>query len=230
MRANLIYLVIVCLALAAFFAVAADHIAIVPATATISVKAGTYVSINSGEPTLYTARATVDTQGIAGTIDLWQAATAKRAASAKHTLTVENSTTDILVTVNGSVFPAKLYENATTRALMERFPLTLNMSDLNRNEKFFYLPYSLPTNAQRVGSIKNGDLMLYGSDCLVVFYKGFSTSYSYTRLGYVENPSGLAAALGSGNAEITFSVASPTPSPTPEPPPTPDDTGTGGSP
>ena len=46
--------------------------------------------------------------------------------------------------------------------------------------------------------------MLYGSDCLVLFYQSFTTIYSYTPLGQLTDPTGLAQALGSGNVEITF--------------------------
>lgn len=85
-------------------------------------------------------------------------------------------------------------------------PFTLNIADTNQNEKFYNFDNSLPTKPNRVGKINNGDLMLYGSDCLVLFYESFSTIYKYTPLGYIENPDGLKEALGEGNVTVTFSA------------------------
>jgi hypothetical protein len=48
--------------------------------------------------------------------------------------------------------------------------------------------------------------MLYGNNCLVLFYEGFNTSYSYTRIGHFENASGLAAAVGTGDATVKFEI------------------------
>ena len=84
--------------------------------------------------------------------------------------------------------------------------MTVTMIELNGNEKYFDLPQSLPTNASNPGTIQNGDLMLYGANTLVLFYKTFSTSYRYTRLGRVDDVAGLVAALGSGNVSVTFEL------------------------
>jgi hypothetical protein len=81
-------------------------------------------------------------------------------------------------------------------------PLSIDMADLNSNEKHAELPKSLPTNANRPGTIRSGDLMLYGSRTLVVFYLTYNSSYSYTRLGRVDDPAGLAQALGSGSGSV----------------------------
>ena len=87
-----------------------------------------------------------------------------------------------------------------------RPPLTLDMAELNGNEKHVDLPKPLPTNAARPGMIRVGDLMLYGSNTLVIFYSTFQSSYSYTRLGRVDDPAGLAGALGSGSTRVVFSA------------------------
>lgn len=108
----------------------------------------------------------------------------------------------VILTIGDSTFSVALYDNNTAAALRKLLPLSVNMSELHGNEKYYYLPNSLPTNSEIVGSIEAGDLMLYGSDCLVLFYDNFSTSYSYTRLGYIEDVTGLKDALGSGSVQI----------------------------
>lgn len=110
----------------------------------------------------------------------------------------------ITVTVNGRSFAATLEDSATARAFAQMLPATFSMSELNGNEKYFYLDKSLPTDSTRPGTINAGDIMLYGSDCLVLFYETFSSAYSYTRIGKIDNPEGLSAAAGSGSAQISF--------------------------
>jgi hypothetical protein len=110
------------------------------------------------------------------------------------------------ITVGTNTFTATLYSNATVTAFKSRLPMTINMRELNGNEKYFDLPDNLPVNASNPGTIQTGDLMLYGSNTLVLFYKSFSTPYSYTQLGRIDNTSGLTAALGTGNVTVKFEL------------------------
>ena len=114
----------------------------------------------------------------------------------------------INITIGNHTFAATLADNETGRAFAQLLPLTLSMTELNGNEKYHYLDSSLPTDSYQPGTIKAGDLMLYGNNCLVLFYKTFSSSYSYSRIGSINDPSGLAEAVGSGNVSVQFEIAS----------------------
>lgn len=113
---------------------------------------------------------------------------------------------NLKISIGSTLFNATLEDNATVTAFKALLPMTVSMSEMNGNEKYYYLQGSLPTASSNPGTIRTGDLMLYGSSCVVLFYETFPTSYSYTRLGRVENPAGLASALGSGDATVTFEL------------------------
>lgn len=113
----------------------------------------------------------------------------------------------IELAVGGATFTATLEDNDTARTLAGMLPATFAMSELNGNEKYVYLDEALPAAASRPGTIEAGDIMLFGDDCLVLFYESFSTSYRYTRIGRVDDATGLAAALGAGSVSVTWSVA-----------------------
>ncbi len=109
------------------------------------------------------------------------------------------------MTVGERRFAITLANTEAARTFAAMLPLTIDMPDLNNNEKHATLPQALPTTTIRPGTIRNGDLMLYGSQTLVVFYLTFDSVYSYSRLGRVDDPADLAQVLGSGTARITFS-------------------------
>jgi hypothetical protein len=111
------------------------------------------------------------------------------------------------IKIGSSSFIATLDDNPTATAFKGLLPLTVEMQELNGNEKLYRLPNKLPTKASNPGTIKNGDLMLYGANTVVLFYKSFPTSYSYTRLGRINDPAGLASAVGAGNVTVTFELA-----------------------
>jgi hypothetical protein len=123
---------------------------------------------------------------------------------------IENSNemaeSKIRITVNAKTFTATLLDNNSAKAFKQLLPLTIKMIELNENEKYCDLQKSLPTNPSNPKTITNGDLMLYGSETLVLFYKTFSTSYSYTKLGQIDDATGLASALGTRDATVTFEL------------------------
>jgi hypothetical protein len=110
------------------------------------------------------------------------------------------------IKIGSNTFTAILNDNKTVETLKTMLPLTLNMTELNGNEKYCDLTAGLPTNTTNIGTIHEGDLLLWGSNTLVVFYKTFSTSYKYTKIGRIENPVGLASAVGSESVTITFEL------------------------
>jgi hypothetical protein len=109
------------------------------------------------------------------------------------------------MTVGERRFAVTLSDNAAARELAAQLPLTLDMAELNGNEKHVELPKALTAQASRPGTIHSGDLMLYGSSTLVLFYLRFDSPYAYTRLGRVDDPAGLAQALGRGAVRVVFS-------------------------
>lgn len=109
------------------------------------------------------------------------------------------------MTVGERRFAITLVDNEAAREFAAMLPLTLDMEELNGNEKHGELPNALSTDASRPGTIHNGDLLLWGARTAVVFYQTFASPYSYTRLGRVDDPAGLARALGRHGVRVVFS-------------------------
>lgn len=146
--------------------------------------------------------------------------TAVTQSSQQHTQAAESSTSsggnvteqtqqskensDMKLTIGGKTFEAELEDNDTAKAFKQMLPCELDMSELHGNEKYNYLDKDLVSDAQSVDRINAGDIMLYGSSCVVVFYKSFDTQYSYTRIGHIKDTSGLEEAVGDGSVVIRF--------------------------
>jgi hypothetical protein len=112
----------------------------------------------------------------------------------------------LIITIGGKPFGATLSDNSTAAAFKALLPLSVSMSELNGNEKLYRLPTNLPAQPSRPVSIQSGDLMLYGANTVVLFYKSFPTTYSYTRIGRIDDPAGLERAVGAGSVTVTFAV------------------------
>ena len=108
----------------------------------------------------------------------------------------------IRITIGEKTFLAEIENSETGKAFLAKLPLSLDMSELNGNEKYCY-GVELPRADKRYGSIAAGDLMLYSGNCIVLFY-GSAGGYSYTRIGKLTSTDGLKDALGSGSISVSF--------------------------
>ena len=108
------------------------------------------------------------------------------------------------IRIGSTVFTATLEDNETAAAFRKRLPVTLQMIELNGNEKYADLDAGIPVHPSNPGTIHSGDLMMYGSSTVVLFYKTFSTGYRYTRLGRISDVKGLQATLGREDVTVTF--------------------------
>lgn len=122
--------------------------------------------------------------------------------------TEEDETNSMNITIGNKIFTATLENNDTAKALVNLLPITVSMSELNGNEVYHYLSNNIRKNTFSCPDIiKEGDLMLYGDNGLVLFYETFHTSYSYVKVGHINNTTGLAKAIGSNNVQVTLSVS-----------------------
>ena len=102
--------------------------------------------------------------------------------------------------INGKEYTIDLEDNETANTFVSILPQEFNMNELNGNEKYTYLDNELPTSSYSPKRINAGDVMLYGNNCLVIFYKSFDTSYSYTKIGHINNLPDL------GNENISIRI------------------------
>ena len=91
------------------------------------------------------------------------------------------------IIIDNKEYEIKLENNKTAQEFIKLLPQEFKMTELNGNEKYIYLDTTLPTDSYKPNHIETGDVMLFGDNCLVVFYKSFDTSYSYTKIGHIDN-------------------------------------------
>ena len=108
------------------------------------------------------------------------------------------------IKTGGQTFAAILENNETAKAFAALLPMELSMTELNGTEKYHYLMSGLPCATEPIRHISAGDIMLFGDNCVVLFYRSFDTPYTYTRIGRIIDTEWLAAKLGSGEASVRF--------------------------
>ena len=118
----------------------------------------------------------------------------------------ENAVMNMKVQVGDTIFSATLEENVAVSALVEMMresPVVLQMNDYSGFEKVGPLGTSLPADNSQT-TTHAGDIVLYNGNQIVIFYG--SNSWSYTRLGHIDDLAGWEEALGNGDVTVTFSL------------------------
>ena len=113
----------------------------------------------------------------------------------------------IILSFNGCTYTATLADNPSAKAfaaLLKDGPLTVSTRDYGNFEKVGSLGTELPRTDEQITTAP-GDIILYQGDQITVYYA--QNTWSFTRLGRIDDPSGLLEALGSGDVEITFQLA-----------------------
>ena len=120
--------------------------------------------------------------------------------------TEENTVTNMNVQVGDVVFSATLEKNEAVSALVEMMrenPVVIQMSDYSGFEKVGSLRASLPASNSQT-TTQTGDIVLYNGNQIVIFYG--SNSWSYTRLGHIDDLTGWEASLGRGDVTVILSL------------------------
>ena len=112
------------------------------------------------------------------------------------------------IKIKDKEYQIELESSETANQIKSKLPFTISMKNLNGNEVFYNFDESFKTNQQSVGTINKGDIYLYRDNCLVLFYKTFTTTYTYTKIGKVINPEGLDTLIGSDNVEVMWFIKS----------------------
>ncbi len=113
---------------------------------------------------------------------------------------------EMILTIDGKSFPFTAEDNVATRALARRLeegPISLEMRDYGGFEKVGAPGFSLPS-ADHSMRTEAGDIVLYNSDSIVIFYG--SNSWSYTKIGHIDDTAALTEALRNRTVSITFTA------------------------
>lgn len=114
----------------------------------------------------------------------------------------------INITIDGRTMSATLADNAASKELAEKLatrPITITMSNYGGFEKVGALPWSLPASDTQI-TTKPGDIMLYNSNNIVIFYG--QNSWAYTPLGVLDitDPEEISDFVGNGAKQVTIAL------------------------
>ena len=113
------------------------------------------------------------------------------------------------ITIDGQSRAVTLYDNAATQALVAKLQdgnVTVTLNSSGGFEIWGALGFSLPTSNEQI-TARPGDVILYNGSNICLFYG--SNSWSYTRLGHIDNMSEneLRTFLKAGESNISVTLS-----------------------
>lgn len=107
---------------------------------------------------------------------------------------------------NGPVYNATIYNNDTGKYLLSQITgntmLLPSSYDQDGVLKYYDMPRNAPTNPEEIEDVKAGEILLDGGDRLLLFYEDTNYSGNFTKVGYIEDVSGFASSVGTGNVQF----------------------------
>lgn len=117
----------------------------------------------------------------------------------------KEGTMNITVTIGGTEYAAQLDDTAAAREVAALFPLSVEMKEWAGNKEYYVgLGKTINGTAPAATAITAGDIMLYSSRSLVIFYDNSANTAGYVKLGHISDSKNLKAALDKAGGKVAF--------------------------
>lgn len=118
---------------------------------------------------------------------------------------MKRETFSVKVKFGNHELSATLLNNATTRAFVEKLPITLPMLDLYSREMCYRFPEALPTDNVNTCSYEVGEIVYYPPrHSFVILYAQNGEQFSMQKIGRIN--SGVTTFNNIGNVDVTFEL------------------------
>ncbi|OWV01081.1 hypothetical protein B7994_04730 [Fibrobacter sp. UWR2] len=120
----------------------------------------------------------------------------------------KESKMQVQIEIGNDKYNAFFENSGIAQAVAALFPKSVKMEEYAANNEYYArLDSKISSKASEVDKIFAGDIMLYNSISLVIFYADAEHTSGYVKLGHIENPTGLKKSLGAAGGKLRFSLA-----------------------
>jgi hypothetical protein len=115
------------------------------------------------------------------------------------------TTTKVKITAGNHVLTGTFDDNATARALLEKFPLTIPMVDLYSREMCYHFPEALPAANVRTTGYEVGEIVYWPPrHSIVILYVQNGERFAMQKIGRID--SGVEVFRKMGDVDVTFEL------------------------